>query len=170
MATSFIESQVEAEQLCKRIERLEKENITLRELASPTAGSLELQAENIVLQRETKLLTELIPHLVPYEGPLPSTLEEFLHLPEPYRMQVASEHSAHMEKLRQVDQLLRQAADHDRREARRRHVLEDLPVKSSEEFMRLGEQDRRKLAMDMDRRQRLAMCGEAPDTKNEAYL
>ena len=170
MTNSLMESQIQADQLRRRICLLEEENTTLRELANPAAGPLELQAENILLQREVKMLGELVPHLTPYEGELPECLEAFEALPEPHRRQIAGENPDHVEKLRQVDQLLRQAAEQDRREAQRLAAVEGLPVRSAEEFMRLGEDQRRELSMRLSRPQRLALCGEAPREKDEAYL
>ncbi|NQU75847.1 MAG: hypothetical protein HQ546_05985 [Planctomycetes bacterium] len=170
MATQFIENQIEAEQLRKRIELLTEENRTLRELATPTAGPLQLQAENILLEREAKMLTELIPHLVPYEGPLPQTLEQFNQLPAPNRRQLARENYEHIETLRHVDQLLQQALEHDRQEARRLATLEGLPVRTQEEFMALDDNRRQELAMGMTKQQRLALCGETPNLADDAYL
>ena len=113
MTTPIIESQIEADQLCRRIARLTEENQTLRELADPAAGPLQLQAESIRLRREAESLRELVPALVPYEGPLPSSLAQLQSLPEPHRRQIAHEQPDHLLKLRQVEQLLRQAAERD---------------------------------------------------------
>jgi hypothetical protein len=170
MTNSLMESQIQAEQLRRRISLLEEENATLRDLANPAAGPIQLQAENILLGREAKMLGELVPHLTPYEGALPESLEAFEALPEPHRRQIAINQSEHVEKLRQVDQLLRQASERDRREAQRLAGLEGLSVRSTDEFMQLDEQQRRELSMQLTRSQRLALCGETPREQDEAYL
>ncbi len=170
MVTPFIESQVEAERLHRRIATLTEENRTLRDLAVPTAGPLELQAENILLQRETQMLQELLPHLVPFDGPLPESLEQFGDLPEPYRRQIAAENPEHIEALGQVAQLLRQAESQDRREADRVAALAGLPVDSVEQFAALNEDQRRELAFAMNSRQRRALCGDVGEAEDGAYL
>jgi len=171
MTTSFIESQIEADQLRARIDQLTDENTALRDLASPAAGSLELQAENILLRREIEMLTDLLPHLVAYDGPLPETLEAFSALPEPHRQQVAAANGEHVQKLLEVEQLMQLAAESDRREDRRRGELEGLPVASADEFAALDEHERAELAMTLTGPQRLAMLGEAPpEPDQQAYL
>jgi len=170
MVTPFIESQVEADRLRRRITALSEGNRSLRELAVPTAGPLELQAENILLQRETRMLQDLLPELVPYEGPLPESLEQYAELPEPYRRQIAAEHPEHIEALGQVSQLLAQAEAQDRREASRLAALAGLPVDSNAQFAELDEDGRRELAFAMDSRQRRALCGISPEADDGAYL
>jgi len=113
MTAPIIESQVEAEQLRRRIASLADENRTLRDLADPAAGPVRLQAENILLRREVASVQQLLPSLVPYTGPLPASLEQLEALPQPHRRQVAREHPEHLLKLRQVQELLDQAARRD---------------------------------------------------------
>ncbi len=170
MPTPFIESQVQAEQLHKRIGLLEQENEMLRTMASPSAGPIELQAENILLEREARALRELVPHLTPYDGPLPETFEGFAALPDPHRRQVQAEHPDHVASLRQVDELLHQAAEHDRNEAARVAALDGVPVRTPEQFAALDDADRRGLAMTMTGAQRHALYGSPADDLDEAYL
>jgi len=109
MTTPTTESNVKADQLQRRIAWLSDENGTLRDLADPSAGTVRLQAENILLQRESQMLRELVPSVVPYAGPMPDTLDTLGALPAPHRRQLEREHPEHVLKLRQVDRLLRQA-------------------------------------------------------------
>ena len=113
MTTRTTESHIEAEQLRQRIAWLADENRTLRELADPSAGTVRLQAENILLQREADMLADLVPSLAPYTGPLPDTLDGLNALPGPHRRQIRREHPEHVLKLRQVEQLMNQAAQRD---------------------------------------------------------
>ena len=116
------------------------------------------------------MLTDLLPELVPYDGPLPETFEAFVALPEPHRRQIAAEHGDHVQTLREVEQLVQIAAEHDSREDRRREALEGLPAESADEFAALDKHQRRELAMTLTRRQRLAMLGEGLDDQDQAYL
>ena len=113
MPTPTTESNVEAEQLRRRITWLNDENRTLRDLADPSAGTVRLQAENILLRREAELLRDLAPSLIPFTGPLPDTLDALDALPASHRRQLAQEHPEHLLKLRQVEQMLGQAGRGD---------------------------------------------------------
>ncbi len=169
MQPPTLELHVEAEQLRQRIDLLAQENLTLRELAAPSAGPVELQAENIILKREAAELAELVPHLVPYRGPLPETMAALEAMPDPHRRQINTEHPEHVESLAQVEELLRRAADEDARAGRQGAALEGAEASSAAAFAALDPDRRLDVALNMTPAQRRAMCGDLP-VADEAYL
>jgi len=164
-APPLIEDRLEAEQLRRRIEALERENDTLREQQSPAAGPLELQAENILLRREAEMLRAALAEVTPFEGPLPRTLGELADLPAAHRRQVVREHPDHVRALGDADALVRRAERAGRVEDRRRAVLAEAGLEGPEAFAALPARRRRELLTAMTPEQRRALLGLPEDAK-----
>lgn len=140
-------------------------------ISNYSAGpSINSQARLIRLGREVRMLSDLVAELTPYQGALPETFDQYQALPDPHRRQVAREHAEHVARLEQVEALLAQAEQQDRRTAERQAALAGLPVDSPAAFAALGEAERAALALTLTRRQRLALAGEEPEPDDGAYL
>ena len=127
-------------------------------------------AEAATLRQEIAYLEELVPQHVPFTGTLPATLADFEELPEPWRRQIAVEHSEHLQDLVNKNQIQLELDAHDRREARRLEILKDLPVKTTDEFDALPPAEREDLAFSMTSEQQSALSGALPPDPNEGWL
>ncbi len=165
-STPQIDDCAEAEQLSAKIRRLTIENAVLREHQSPAAGPMELQAENIVLRRETETLRQQLPEVVPYDGPLPETLAAFGALPAAHQRQVLTRQPEHVRRLRELDALLREADRRASREAERRAALGDADVSTPEQLAALPAEQRRQVVLKMTPQQRRALLG-LPDGRDD---
>lgn len=138
----------------------------------PRGGdAIALEAERIALRREEAMLTELLPQLIPFDGPLPGTWADYQRLAEPHRRQIADEHPEHVEGLHQAEQLVANAEQLDEAQTRRQSELAGAPVRSNEELALLDADQRLDVSSRLTRRQRLAMCGETDTlSKEDAFL
>jgi len=148
--------EVKAERLSAEIERLQAENDALREGQSPAAGTLELQAENVVLRREAEMLEQLLPEFTSPET-LPESRAEFGSLPEAHRRQLLAENPDHVRRLRESDELLREAERLAGRTRRHRGDLGECDVSSLDDLADLSPDERRRVLLEMTPRQRRAL-------------
>ncbi len=124
--------------------------------------ALQLEAKRVAIEREIHYVSEsLIPEFVPFDGPLPKSMQEFSELHANYRKQL-SEQPEFIKDLMNLDALRTEAREHDAREAVRLEILKDLPVQHLEEFNALPADEREELTDKMTSEQRNALVGTLP--------
>ena len=117
-------------------------------------STIDLIAENAVLESEIQRLKDLVPQVTPYVGKLPATWQDFEALPDPWRRQLYREHQGEMEDLRTQEKLLLAHREEDARQARVAQALGDLPFRNVDEFNALAPEARRDFMRTMTPRQR----------------
>ncbi len=139
-------------------------------MTSPDFPQIHDQAQAILLEREIRMLQELLAELTPYSGELPNSLEQYQQLPQAHQRQLAAAHPQHIGDLFQVEELLAQATENDRQKEQQKQQLAGLEVDIAAAFDALDPSQRASVAMTFTRGQRFALYGDAPTRSDGGYL